>query len=100
MASCNYHLIDDGFSAIESKLADIEAAVSSVEIQAVIESLDLDLDNIEAQLIIANKLKLLELIGTDIMTEEEQTAAYEAIRDELFVPSGSAGEPMNVEEGD
>lgn len=100
MASCNYHLIDDGFSAIESKLADIEAAVSSVEIQAVIESLDVDLDNIEAQLIIANKLKLLELIGTDIMTEEEQADAYADIKDELFVPSGSAGEPMNDEEGD
>lgn len=90
MASCQYHLINDGFSAIESKLADIQGSISSVEIQASIESLNVDLDNIEQQLIINNKLRLLELVGTDIMTEEEQNAAYSAIRDELFAPVGEA----------
>ena len=76
MASCQYHLINDGFLAIESKLADIQDAISSVEIQASIESLNVDLDNIERQLIINNKLRLLELVGTDIMTEEEKNEAY------------------------
>ena len=33
---------------------------------------------------IINKLKLLELVGIDIMTEQEQTAAYNEIKELLF----------------
>ena len=82
-------MINDGFEAIESKLDDIANSVSSVEIQAKIDELDIDLDNLEKQLTISNKLKLLELVGIDIMTEEEQTAAYQSIKNELFAPSAS-----------
>ena len=101
MTSCNYHLINDGFSAIETKLQEIAESVSSVEIQAKIEELDVDLDNLEKQLSINNKLKFLELVGIDIMTEEEQKAEYEAIKDELF-PSGpmATGGQMTEEEGE
>lgn len=93
MSSCNYHMINDGFEAIETKLAEIADSVSSVEIQAKIDELDIDLDNLEKQLTISNKLKLLELVGVDIMTEEEQTAAYQAIKQELFQLTAS-GESM------
>lgn len=101
MTSCNYHLIDDGFNAIEVKLQEIAESVSSVEIQAKIEELDVDLDNLEKQLSINNKLKFLELVGIDIMTEEEQKAEYEAIKDELF-PNGprATGGQMEEEDGE
>lgn len=99
MSSCNYHMINDGFEAIESKLDDIANSVSSVEIQAKIDELDIDLDNLEKQLTISNKLKLLELVGIDVMTEEEQLAAYQDIKNELFAPSASGG-TMEEEEGE
>ena len=99
MSSCNYHMINDGFEAIESKLNDIANSVSSVEIQAKIDELDIDLDNLEKQLTISNKLKLLELVGIDIMTEEEQTEAYQSIKNELFAPSAS-GPTLDEEVGD
>lgn len=99
MSSCNYHMINDGFEAIESKLEEIANSVSSVEIQAKIDELDIDLDNLERQLLISNKLKLLELIGIDVMTEEEQLACYIDIKNELFAPSASGG-TMEEEEGE
>ena len=99
MSSCNYHMINDGFEAIESKLEEIANSVSSVEIQAKIDELDIDLDNLERQLLISNKLKLLELIGIDVMTEEEQLACYIDIKNELFAPSASDG-TMEEEEGE
>lgn len=92
-------MINDGFEAIESKLDDIANSVSSVEIQAKIDELDIDLDNLEKQLTISNKLKLLELVGIDVMTEEEQLAAYQDIKNELFAPSASGGQ-MIEEEGE
>lgn len=92
-------MINDGFEAIESKLDDIANSVSSVEIQAKIDELDIDLDNLEKQLTISNKLKLLELVGIDVMTEEEQLAAYQDIKNELFAPSASGG-TMEEEEGE
>ena len=99
MSSCSYHMINDGFEAIETKLAEIADSVSSVEIQAKIDELDIDLDNLEKQLTISNKLKLLELVGIDIMTEEEQTAAYQAIKQELFQLTAS-GDDMAEEPDD
>lgn len=84
MSSCNYHAINDGFSAIETKLDALDTTISGLELQAKIDLLDIDLDNLEAQMKIANKLKLLEAIGTDVMTEQEQLAAYTAIKNELF----------------
>lgn len=91
MTSCNYHLINDGFEAIEGKLDNIADAVSTVEIQAKIEALDIDLDNLEKQLTINNKLRLLELVGIDIMTEQEQAEAYADIKAELFPASEENG---------
>ena len=123
MTSCNYHLINDGFEAIEGKLDNIADAVSTVEIQAKITELDIDLDNLEKQLIINNKyannynliiifylinkiklmksntkrtsynnkLRLLELVGVDIMTEQEQAEAYADIKAELFSASEENG---------
>lgn len=91
MSSCNYRLLNDLYEAIETNLAAISDKIDALDVTVKIDELDVDLDNLEQQLIINNKLRLLELIGTDIMTEEQQTEAYEAIRDVLFAPSGSAG---------
>lgn len=88
MTSCNYHAINDGFTGLESKLTDINTALSELELKAKIDLLDIDLDNLELQLKITNKLKLLEAIGTDTMSEQEQLAAYADIKNELF-PAGS-----------
>ncbi len=90
MSSCNYRLLNDLYEAIETNLAAISDKIDALDVTVKIDELDVDLDNLEQQLIINNKLRLLELIGTDIMTEEQQTEAYEAIRDVLFAPSGSA----------
>ena len=84
MSNCNYHAINDGFLAIENKLDALDTTISGLELQAKIDLLDIDLDNLEAQMKIANKLKLLEAIGIDVMTEQEQLAAYTAIKNELF----------------
>lgn len=100
MTSCNYHLINDGFEAIADKLDNINNAVSSVEIEARIDALDVDLDNLELQLTINNKLRLLELVGVDIMTEEEQLQAYSDIKEILFAPTAGFAEEMQNEEGD
>lgn len=100
MTSCNYHLINDGFANIGADLQDIALKLDNLDVSLSINELDIDLDNLEKQLIINNKLMLLNAIGTDIMPEEQQIAAYTAIKEELFAPSGSAGEPMDVEEGD
>ena len=95
MTSCNYHLLNDLYQSVDAKLASIAETLDELDIAVKIDELDIDLDNLEAQLKIANKLKLLESIGTDIMTEEDQIAAYTAIKNELFagsVPTAGAGE--------
>lgn len=84
MTSCNYHVLNDMEQALETQLSDIANKIEALNLDVKIDELDLDLDNLETQLKIANKLKLLEAIGTDIMTEQEQLAAYTAIKAELF----------------
>lgn len=84
MTSCNYHVLNDMEQALETQLSDIADKIEALDLDVKIDELDLDLDNLETQLKIANKLKLLEAIGTDIMTEQEQLAAYTAIKAELF----------------
>lgn len=98
MTSCNYHLVNDGFESIVSKLDDINTAVSSIEVEAKIDELDIDLDNLERQITISNKLKFLELVGTNIMSEEDQLEAYSIIKEELFAPSMSSP-TLEEEEG-
>lgn len=99
MANCNYHLMNDGFDMIEEKLSDLASKIETLELNLDIDSLDVDLDNIELQLNIANKLHFLDAVGIDVMTEEEQAAAYMDIKDLLFSPSGST-EEMQDAEGD
>lgn len=89
MTSCNYHLLNDLYQSVDAKLASIAETLDELDIAVKIDELDIDLDNLEAQLKIANKLKLLESIGTDIMAEEDQIAAYTAIKNELFAGSTS-----------
>lgn len=83
MTSCNYRVLNDIYNAIE-QLSEIPNKLDNLDISLKIDELDIDLDNLEAQMKIANKLKLLEAIGTDVMTEQEQLAAYTAIKNELF----------------
>lgn len=83
MTSCNYRVLNDIYNAIE-QLSEIPDKLDNLDISLKIDELDIDLDNLEAQMKIANKLKLLEAIGTDVMTEQEQLAAYTAIKNELF----------------
>lgn len=84
MGSCNYNLFQDMYEVMETQLTAIATQLEDLDLSLKIDELDLDLDNLETQLKIANKLKLLEAIGTDIMTEQEQLAAYTAIKAELF----------------
>lgn len=101
MTSCNYHLLNDLYQSVDAKLASIAETLDELDIAVKIDELDIDLDNLEAQLKIANKLKLLESIGTDIMTEEDQVAAYTAIKNELFAESVStAGAGEDTVSGD
>ena len=83
MTSCNYRVLNDIYNAIE-QLSAIPDKLDNLDISLKIDELDIDLDNLESQMKIANKLKLLEAIGTDVMTEQEQLAAYTAIKNELF----------------
>lgn len=87
MTSCNYRVLNDLYDAIDTKLGTIAKNLEELDIAVKIDELDVDLDNLEAQMKIANKLKLLEAIGTDIMTEQDQIAAYTAIKNELFASS-------------
>lgn len=84
MASCEYYLLQDLYDSIDTKLGTIAQKLDDNNINVEIDKLDIDLDNLEAQLTIANKLKLLDAIGVDIMTEQEQTAAYTEIKEALF----------------
>lgn len=99
MASCDYYVLQSIYETIDEKLGSIASTIDELDLNVKIDELDLDLDNLEAQLKIANKLKLLDAIGTDIMTEQEQTAAYTALKNELFAPSVSGGQ-MTEEEGE
>ena len=85
MTSCNYRILNDIYEAIDE-----------LDLSVKIDELDVDLDNIEQQLTIANKLKLLEMIGTDIMTEEEQNSAYNDIKDELFGSTTVQGDSQDT----
>ena len=101
MTSCNYHILNDLYGAVDTKLDTIAQTLDELDIAVKIDELDIDLDNLEAQMKIANKLKLLEAIGTDIMTEEDQIAAYTAIKNELFAGSTStAGAGEDTVSGD
>ena len=93
MASCDYYVLQDIYESLDAKLDAIAENIDALDLDVKIDELDLDLDNLEAQLKIANKLKLLDSIGTDIMTEQEQTAAYTAIKQELF--AAAAQEEQN-----
>lgn len=91
MASCDYYVLQSIYETIDERLGSIASTIDELNLSVKIDELDLDLDNLEAQLKIANKLKLLDAIGTDIMTEQEQTAAYTALKNELFAAESSNG---------
>lgn len=95
MTSCNYRVLNDIYGAIDN-LSSIADKIEDLDLSVKIDDLDIDLDNIEKQLTIANKLKLLEMIGTDIMTEQEQNAAYSDIKTELFGNSTVQGDSQDT----
>ena len=99
MSSCNYRLLNDLYNSVDTNLEGIAQKLDELDVSLKIDEIDLDLDNLERQLLIAYQLKLLELVGIDIMTEEEQTAAYESIKNEIFAPSASGG-TMEEEDGE
>lgn len=104
MTSCNYRLLLDIYNAIVD-LGDISAKLEDLDLSLKIDELDVDLDALTEQVTISNKLKLLELVGTDVMTEEEQLAAYIAIKTKLFPQTINADQiippdPMEEEEGE
>ena len=99
MTSCNYRVLNDIYNTIEEELTAISEKIENLELNIDIAEIDVDLDNIERQLTINNKLRLLELIGVDVMSEEEQLAAYESIKNELFAPRVSGG-TMEEEDGE
>lgn len=99
MSSCNYRLLNDLYTSVDTNLESIAEKLDAVDVSLKIDELDLDLDNLERQLLINNKLRLLELVGIDVMTEEEQLAAYQDIKNEIFAPSASGG-TMEEEEGE
>ena len=99
MSSCNYRLLNDLYTSMDTNLESIAEKLDNFDVSLKIDELDLDLDNLERQLLINNKLRLLELVGIDVMTEEEQLAAYQDIKNEIFAPSASGG-TMEEEEGE
>ena len=84
MASCDYYVLNDIYEAINTQLGDIASKFDELDVSLKIDELDVDLDNLETQLTIANKLKLLDAVGTNVMTEEDQIAAYNEIKHILF----------------
>lgn len=104
MASCNYRVLNDIYNTIEQELTTISEKIEGLELNIDINELDIDLDNLETQLTISNKLKLLELVGTDVMTEDDQKAAYNEIKHTLFPDAddvfGIEGPTFDVEESE
>lgn len=84
MSSCNYTLLNDLYNAMDSDLTDIATKIDELDLSLKIDELDIDLDAITEQLKINNKLRLLELVGTNVMTEEDQLTAYNEIKTILF----------------
>ena len=72
MTSCNYRVLNDIYNTIEEELTAISEKIENLELNIDIAEIDVDLDNIERQLTLNNKLRLLELVGVDVMSEEEQ----------------------------
>lgn len=91
MANCTYHLINDFYNQNHEDMALLAEKIEGIEFTFDVESLDVDLDNLEKQLTINNKIRLLEAVGTDIMAEEDQIAAYRALVDEVFNSEDSQG---------
>ena len=91
MANCTYHLINDFYNQNHEDMANLAEKIENIQLTIDIEELDVDLDNLEKQLVISNKIKLLEAVGTDIMPEEDQISAYRALVDEVFNSEDSAG---------
>ena len=84
MSGCNYNLLNDIYNAMDTDLTDIASKIDELDLSLKIDELDIDLDAITEQLEINNKLRLLELVGTNVMTEEDQLAAYNEIKTVLF----------------
>ena len=78
MSSCNYHMLQDIYTDFDADLKEIASKIEEIKLTLDIDSIDIDLDEITEQLVINNKLRLLELVGTDVMSEDEQLDAYRA----------------------
>lgn len=91
--NCEYNLFNDWFGEFDTKLELIAEKIADNKFELSIDELDIDLDAIEKQLTISNKLKFLGAVGIDIMTEAEQTSAYQAIKAELFSSGSSQANP-------
>ena len=84
MASCDYYVLQSLYEAVDTKLESIASTLEALDLSVKIDELDIDLDNLETQLTIANKLQLLDAVGTNVMTEADQIAAYNDIKHTLF----------------
>ena len=104
MASCNYTLLNDLYDAMDTDLKSIASKIDELDLDLKIDELDIDLDAITEQIEISNKLRLLELVGTNVMTEEDQLEAYNEIKHILFpdasdVISGGGEDASGFQEG-
>lgn len=101
MANCTYHLINDFYNQNHEDMQLLAEKIEGINLTIDVDSLDIDLDNLEKQLTIMNKIKLLEAVGTDIMSEEDQISAYESLVNEVFYSlSANADGMIEEEEGD
>lgn len=80
--SCEYNLFNDWFAEFDDKLRTIADKITDNKLE--LNKIDADLVAIKKQLIILNKLKFLESVDVNIMSEDEKKSAYGAIQAELF----------------
>ena len=52
MSSCNYRLLNDLYTSVDTNLESIAEKLDAVDVSLKIDELDLDLDNLEKQLLI------------------------------------------------
>ena len=80
--SCEYNLFNDWFAEFDDKLRTIADKIADNKLE--LNKIDADLVAIKKQLIILNKLKFLESVDVNIMSEDEKKSAYGVIQAELF----------------
>lgn len=90
MTKCNYHALQDTYTMMEEKLSVISEKIADLKLNLEVGELDIDLDNLEAQLVnIGEKLEGLDLhidvgeLDVDLDNLEAQLSAISTKMDEL-----------------